>query len=378
MIVVFVAAFQASVNLLFLLFGFGLGLGVFHVVVATAALRRIEVTREVPDALLALREFTIRYRVHNRRFRGVAHSLRLSERIAGPDPDGSLFIEGYISLVRPGETVTLDVPVTAPGRGLLRFSEITVSTQYPFGIDARRLSVEAPAVTEVYPALLPLRKRLVDRRAAAWSARARVEERRGSDEFYGLREHRPGESLRWVHWRRTARTGRLLTREMTDLKPQTVLVVLDAWCEAHNGDGRVAREAAVSAAGTLVCDALEGGFKVGLIVIAADPVVIPPALGRGLRAAMMGRLARIGPPSIVASDSLLLQQRWPSHWRGHCILVCGSPYAGLWKAASVLRARSAHLDVLTPASSDFASWFGPPRDVPRAADARPALQGAGT
>jgi uncharacterized protein (DUF58 family) len=38
--------------------------------------------------------------------------------------------------------------------------------------------------------------------------------RPGEDEFYGLRDHRPGDRLRHISWRATARVGKLVVREM--------------------------------------------------------------------------------------------------------------------------------------------------------------------
>lgn len=359
MTVVFLAGFQASVNLLFLLFGFGLGLGLTHSLVAGAALRRIEVTREAPDAVLADRPFTIRYRIHNRRARGDAHSLRITEYIAQSSAHDDLIVEGYVPLVRAGEILTLDVEITASYRGILRFSTIAVSSRFPFGIDARRLTIPAEHATEVYPALLALRRKLVDdRRKAAWDSLSRREQPRGIDEFHGLREHRAGESLRWVHWRRSARTGQLLVREMSDVRPQSIMVVVDA--HGHEAPGAGPLESAISAAGTVICDALENGFKVGLVILSESSVVIPPASGRGLRARLMGELARIKGAPTESAEAILSAQRWPGHWRGRAFLLAARPTEDLGRAAAVLRRRSNHLDVITGTGTDFGGWFGRP------------------
>lgn len=350
------AAFNASVNLLFLVFGIALGVVIVANSTARSALRRVEVTREAPDAVLAGRPFTIRYRIRNTRKLGDAHSIRLSEDAA---LDGSsIRIEGYVETVRPGHTVTLDVQAEVNRRGVLRFSTLQLSSRFPFGLFERRLRVAAEHETVVFPALLRLRKRL-DKPARAAAVMAQTSAgrdlARGEDEFYGLREYRAGDSLRRVHWRRSARTGQLVVREMADVRPRVLLVVVDAH---QPGDrGRDASEAAVSAAGTLLCHGLEMGYKVGLVAAGRSPVIIPPTIGRGLRARLMHQLALLEPAGDDGLEQLVASHRWPPHWRGRCIVVGTSGRPALWRAANALMARYGAAEVVAAGGPDFASWF---------------------
>lgn len=53
--------------------------------------------------------------------------------------------------------------------------------------------------------------------------------------FHALREYAPGDDRRHVHWRSTARTGRLLVRQFQDTRRSTLCIVVDGRPE-HWGD----------------------------------------------------------------------------------------------------------------------------------------------
>lgn len=351
-----VAAFHASVNLLFLVLGIALGVVVVANGTARSALRRVEVTRAAPEAVVAGRPFTIRYEIRNSRRRGDAHSIRLSDT-AGLEL-GTIQIEAYVQTVPAGRRVTLDVQAEVAGRGVLRFSVVQLSSRFPFGLFERRLRVAAAHETVVFPALLPLRKRL-DRVARSFAAAARGTEvrdtTRGENEFFGVREYRHGDSLRRVHWRRSARTGQLVVREMADVRPRVLLVLVDTY-HSHGTRGD-ASESVVSAAGTLLCHGLEMGYKVGLVAAAQSPVVIPPATGRGLRARLMHQLALLEPCGEDGLDHLVRSRRWPAHWRGRCLLVAAESRPGVWRAANALKSRYGSVEVIVSGGSEFATWF---------------------
>jgi uncharacterized protein (DUF58 family) len=75
------------------------------------------------------------------------------------------------------------------------------------------------------------------------------------DEFYGVKEHREGENPRFIHWRRSARTGTLVAKEMTQVSPPRLLILVDTYLpiarsratsrSRSDRDGRLAGEHAL-------------------------------------------------------------------------------------------------------------------------------------
>ncbi len=114
---------------------------------------------------------------------------------------------GFIAAGRT-ENVLITIPATR--RGVFSTIQLELRSLWPLGLFATRarLEIEAPYVVQPSPAgtqALPTGE-------PGW----RYDRRKGrgeGDEFAGLREFRPGESPRRIHWRAAERTGQLLIKE---------------------------------------------------------------------------------------------------------------------------------------------------------------------
>jgi uncharacterized protein (DUF58 family) len=74
-------------------------------------------------------------------------------------------------------------------------------------------------------------------------------------EIHGLRDYRPGDSLRWIHWRSSARRGRLLVCEFEENPSSDLILIIEPWLPARPTDADRARlEWLISLAGTICCD----------------------------------------------------------------------------------------------------------------------------
>ena len=82
-----------------------------------------------------------------------------------------------------------------------------------------------------------------------------------------------------------------MVREMAQSGDNQLWCVVDT-CVAPGDAGQARRlELAISAAATVICDALERGAKVGLICNGEPLVVMPPAAGRARRPRLLRELA---------------------------------------------------------------------------------------
>src|SRR5204863_1910812 len=84
-------------------------------------------------------------------------------------------------------------------------------------------------------------------------------------EFYGMREYKPGDDLRRIVWRATARTGTVMVREAEQGITDHVTVLLDTDRGAHSRDGddlSESFETAVRAVGSLAIRHLREGYQV--------------------------------------------------------------------------------------------------------------------
>jgi uncharacterized protein (DUF58 family) len=111
----------------------------------------------------------------------------------------------------PGRaTCVARVHVPARRRGWLALPRMRVSTTYPLGLFRAWSWVELPMAVVVWPrpesGYPPMPDVLPDAGESGSSGT-------GTDDFAGLREYKPGDSLRHVAWKALARDGRLLTKQ---------------------------------------------------------------------------------------------------------------------------------------------------------------------
>lgn len=106
-------------------------------------------------------------------------------------------------------------------RGWQPLGRVRLSTRHPLGLFLVWSWLHPPARVLVYPRLEAKAPPLPGEGSLAGHRR----QRSPSEELHGLREHRQGDPMRLVAWKRSAQLGRLLVREFE--APAGVEVVLD-------------------------------------------------------------------------------------------------------------------------------------------------------
>lgn len=121
-------------------------------------------------------------------------------------------------------------------RGVHRFDKIRLTSGDPFGFFRRQRHLDVPAELLVYPAYQPIKRlRLLE---SHQFAQQQVSHRGMSGEVIGVREYRPGDSPRTVHWRSSARAGQLIVKEFADEQQPTLTVALDLSATGNVGEGK--------------------------------------------------------------------------------------------------------------------------------------------
>jgi len=291
------AAVNTGNNLLYLVFSFLLGFLVLSGVLSEAALRRIEVRRRLPRELFAEAPVPVALEVENAQRRVPSYAI-VVEDLAGEDlADATPLGRVFFLRLPPGARQQRAYLLSAPRRGPLRFAGFRVSTRFPFGLFLKSLLIEAPGETLVYPALDPVRAAPLGGSGRNLGESRSRSEGRGT-EAAGLRDFRPGDSARSVHWRASARRGLLLVRDRErEEKPE-----LDVLLRTRGRPADAAFEAAVRRAASELVAHLDAGFRVGL---ASDAERFEPGEGHLHRARLLTFLARVAPelpPSGLASD----------------------------------------------------------------------------
>jgi uncharacterized protein (DUF58 family) len=146
---------------------------------------------------------------------------KLGERRTPLHPDGTRYWAGYTLRALPRGRYTLDA------------AEVVIED--PFGLQQVTVPVGEAGVLVVYPRLVDLDRLFSETGARAHEGRRMLIRRPSGFDFHGVREYQEGESLRRVHWRSTARRGRLMVKEVEDAPRDETAVVLDADAAAVAG-----------------------------------------------------------------------------------------------------------------------------------------------
>lgn len=273
------ASIALANNLLFLVFGLVTGLFVVSAVAAGSTLRRISVVRRLPHPIFAQQRFRVRLDVGNGHPFWPLFHVELEELDVGRA--GPRALRALAARVASRGSAEAIYTARLPESGWTAFSAIRVTTEFPFGLLRWSRDLPLPASVLVLPRLGRVSPRLIEERfSPSTSAVYSGLGRRGDDEFAGLKEFRPGDDPRLIHWRSSARhPGRLLVREMESVSLERVVIALDLRIIARREKlRRRLLETAVSFAATLAGELVARGhpvavwtFRPGLEEIEARP-----------------------------------------------------------------------------------------------------------
>ncbi|MBI4425623.1 MAG: DUF58 domain-containing protein [Elusimicrobia bacterium] len=185
-----------------------------------------------------------------------------------------------VPALAPGGRVSVEVRIVAPRRGRLALSAPSVGLPEPLGLALgwRRLSLEGSML--VLPKRYPVpRLALPGSRRYQQGGVALAAAVGDSQEFLGLRDYRPGDALRRIHWASWAKTGKPVVKEYRDEYFVRHALALDTFVAA----GGPAFEEAVSVAASFACSVLTQESLLDLIFVGAEEHCL--TAGRGLAGA---------------------------------------------------------------------------------------------
>ncbi|MGH7532673.1 MAG: DUF58 domain-containing protein [Gemmatimonadales bacterium] len=254
--------------------------------------QEISVTREAPAAFSVGRSFPVRYRWS--RSNAAPFFALVREELPAPLVEGTSSVRN-LRVAPEGITETIIIHPTRRGRGSA--GALSLRLGGPLGLAWSQGRMQRPWTATVFPdlsavALHALPTQSARRREAGLRNVRRLGEGRV---FETLRDWVPGDDVRSIDWKATARRGKTMARQYEDERRQQVLIVIDAGRmltpEVH---GRPRLESAIDAALQLAWTAIEGDDNVGLLVF-ADTIQhwLPPRRGKRALQGILEALATV-------------------------------------------------------------------------------------
>jgi uncharacterized protein (DUF58 family) len=262
-----VGAVNSQNNLLFVALGLAIGGLMVSGILSGASLLGLRIERD-PIARAAVgAPLRISYTITNANRLFPAFGLNLME-LGGSGPRAwQRFMpqpRAFAAQIGPRRSIRVETTVTPTRRGAAEFLHLQVWTTFPFGLTRKSVTFEIPTTVLIRPVELPLRPDVVNDLVAQAPVGLGAERAPGpGEEFFGLRDYVPGDSPRWVAWRRSARTGQLIVRQQAAPSPLRLWVVLAL--ERDFESGEPGGERAIALAAALVRAAAADGVAVGLV-----------------------------------------------------------------------------------------------------------------
>ena len=227
---------------------------------ARRARPRVVIHRELPPRLTAREAAGYYLRVTNAGA-DIEHGLRLTDELAalvpmlagfdlGSDDDpsqnwfdrrigflrwrehmkracGAAVEPQIVSVLRPGETARIFVPLTPLRRGRLAFTRVSVARAEPLGLLRGVARLRLPDTLIAVPPRHPVPPLALGMDRHRLGRRPLVRTAGGGEEFFGLRDYRPGDPERYIHWRSFAKRALPVVKQFADPQRERRSLVID-------------------------------------------------------------------------------------------------------------------------------------------------------
>lgn len=184
---------------------------------------------------------------------------RVPERLGQP-------VRVPITKLSSGEKLSHRYSVRCTRRGVYEVGPLVAIKGDPLGLTQRETVIAEPFELLVHPRIEVVSDRPLTRQFEDPPIRPPVSKPWPSGlEFYGMREYKPGDDLRRIVWRASARTGKIMVREAEQGITDKITVILDTDRGSHSRDGdglSESFEAGVRAAASLAVRHLREGYEV--------------------------------------------------------------------------------------------------------------------
>lgn len=229
MIVLFIGSNLAPSNIMMMVFCVMASAFVVNGWLTFTMLRGAHLHRELPDRVMAGETFSIPVTFENRNKRLSAWLMTVRDSIL----HAGVILRPEILFVRiPPRSHRMGAYQFCPmKRGMYEFTHINTFTRFPLGLVERGVGRDAHQKLFVYPRLGHLkpdwRRQMLH--SIEMVSNSRPNKGSFNDEMHRIREFRPGDDRRRVHWRTSARMNELMVCEYQECRDRDLLVIVDGW-----------------------------------------------------------------------------------------------------------------------------------------------------
>jgi uncharacterized protein (DUF58 family) len=228
--------------------------------------------------------------------------------------------------------ITRHYSLKCPHRGYFIFGPTTISSGDVFGFFKRYQEIDSLDRLMVYPKIVPLEKLGIPSRQPLGEIRTRNHLFHDPVLTMGIREYQFGDSMKSIHWKSTARTGRLQTKifEQTTTVDMGIFLDVRTVKPPYQGVVSAKLELAIVTAASMASNAINEGYRVGLYVNqnspdSAEPIRIPPSRHPEQLKHILEALAPIQPFDAMPIARLVVNESRNLPWGSTLVVITAAP-----------------------------------------------------
>ncbi|RSM89691.1 DUF58 domain-containing protein [Kibdelosporangium aridum] len=311
-----------------------IGLGAVVAALAVAGRKpRVEVARDVyPDRVERGSRAGITLRVHN-------PGTRRQPGFTAVDRLGASTLKIAVRSLAPGSEQSYLNELPTWERGRHEVGPLTLRRSDALGLGQSQLFIGTTATIWVYPRTHPVRSVASGLPLHHHEGAANENSPRGSLDIREVREYVPGDEVRHLHWKATARTGQLMIRDYADPQQPQFTVLLD---NRPAIPVEPEFEEAVEVAASLVVAAAKVDNRCQLVTSGGLDIITTP--GASAVARLLDELCVL--ERAENTDLPLVPKALAQSWGGQLVVISSAVTATDQAALAMLRSRYADLVVI--------------------------------
>ncbi|MEM3832156.1 MAG: DUF58 domain-containing protein [Thermoprotei archaeon] len=220
-------------------------------------------------------------------------------------------LEGYYGLItrlNHDEIKNFNVKIRFVERGKFNIGPVSIIAQDPLGFISKVIDVPVVKKIVVFPSLNTRGTLMFQaKRTGVWPGSI-ISKRLGSSmEFHALRDYIPGDDIKRINWKASARFRKIISNEYESENVTDAVVVIDANGLTNRIDyEKMTLEACVSGAATLSYGLLAQGNRVGLICLGGTRNWVKPGFGKKQLLKILYTLSEVKAGKELPVDQVLL------------------------------------------------------------------------
>jgi uncharacterized protein (DUF58 family) len=230
LVVVAFAAINTSNNLLYIVLSALLAVVVLSAFMSALNFKSVRTSLRIPSHCYAGETFPITVQVRNEKTLFPTFSISFEPAKESP----FRFSRFYVPLIRGMEQISRTEHAMLPARGRFKLQRLQGSSRYPFGFFRKDRNYPVEAECLCYPEILP-KEQINFETMDLGGSNERFARGLGHD-LYTIRDYVPSDSARHVHWKASAKTSTLKTREYAAEEARQVTLALDRFGLAEDFD----------------------------------------------------------------------------------------------------------------------------------------------